>query len=91
MEVYNKHDVLSLEELYLKLAPWHHQLDFNLYTDSEEVHCRCGCTKFEKRGYAYTASGKYQRYLCKKCGAWTRGKDNLLTREKRKSLRPEAC
>lgn len=90
MEKYNKHDVLSLEELYTKLAPWDGYLDFNLYHDDTQTTCPCGCTKFEKRGFAYTASGKFQQYRCTKCGAWTRGKENLFTPEKRKALRPRS-
>ena len=88
MEKYNKYDVLSLEELYKIMMPWDGAINFNIYHDDEEVQCRCGCTDFEKRGFHYTAAGKFQRYRCTACGAWTRDKVNLLSKDKVKSLRP---
>lgn len=88
MEAYNRLDVLALEELYDKLAPWSNSINFNLYRDSNETICNCGSTEFKRNGYAYTSSGKYPRFKCKQCGHETRSKDNLFTKEKRKSLRP---
>lgn len=87
MELYNKLDVLSLEELYYKLIPWDSSINFNLYSDSEEVLCKCGSSDFIKRGFFYTNSGKFQRYRCNKCGAETRSKENLFNKDKKKSLR----
>lgn len=87
MERYNKHDVLSLEELYTKLIPWDNNLNFNVYSDSSDHKCTCGSKDFVKRGFFYTNSGKYQRYKCVKCGSETRDRKNLLTLNKRKSLR----
>lgn len=90
MEKYNKHDVLSLEELYLILQPWDGHINFNLYRDGNDVVCQCGSKEFEKRGFHYTQSGKYQRYRCAECGAWTHGGPNLLSKDKVKSLRKNA-
>ncbi len=87
MEHYNRYDVLSLEELWTKLMPWDNTVNFNLYTDSTTHVCHCGSTEFRKRGYHYTANSKFQRYKCKKCGTESRGKENLFSKEKRKSLR----
>lgn len=87
MERYNKHDVLSLEELYQKLSAWDKTINFNLYRDDSNHICSCGSKEFKLNGYAYTAAGKFQRYVCKKCGAESRSKINLLSKEKRKSLR----
>lgn len=86
MEVYNKHDVLSLEELYTKLTPWDDSVNFSLYTDAEEHVCRCGSKELAKAGWHYTSTGKFQRYRCKKCGAETRDRTNQFSKEKRKSL-----
>jgi DNA polymerase elongation subunit (family B) len=69
MEKYNKYDVLALEELYHKLVPWDDSVNFNLYHGGIDHVCRCGSTEFERRGYHFTATGKFQRYRCKKCGA----------------------
>lgn len=88
MEKYNKHDVLSLEELYRKLQAWDSTVNFSVYNDDEEVTCNCGGTSFLKRGFVYTNNGKYQRLRCNSCGKETRSKVNELTPEKRKSLKP---
>ena len=77
MEKYNRYDVLSLEELYKKLIPWDNSINFNLYHDSDDIVCKCGSTDFMKNGFYRTASGKFQKFRCKGCGAETRDKVNL--------------
>lgn len=87
MERYNKHDVLSLEELYTKLIPWDSTINFNMYNAEISFKCRCGSEDFQRNGYHYTSSGKFQRFSCKTCGAETRDKKNLFDKDKRESLR----
>jgi len=89
MQIYNKYDVLSLEELYKVLAPWSSKVNFNVYTDDqeEETVCSCGSKDFRLNGYAYTSSGKWQRYRCSSCGSEVRSGQNLLSTEKRKNLK----
>lgn len=87
MERYNKHDVLSLEELYTRLIPWDSTVNFNLYHSDTHTICKCGGEDFRKRGYFYTSSGKYQRLRCNKCGAETREKKNLYLKDKKDSLK----
>lgn len=87
MKLYNKYDVLGLEEVYQALIPWDNSINFNLYTDTPINACKCGSTDFKKNGFAYTATSKFQRYECKSCGTETRDKTNLFSKEKRKSLR----
>ncbi len=87
MEKYNKYDVLSLEELYHKLSAWDHTVNFEAYDEQIGHKCTCGSTDFKKHGYAYTNAGKFQRFKCSKCGKESRSKFNLLTKEKRKSIR----
>jgi hypothetical protein len=87
MEVYNKHDVLALEELCGKLIPWDSSINFNLYHDSEENECKCGSKEFGRNGFYYTNVGKFQRYRCKTCGAETKDRVNLFTDKKKASLR----
>jgi len=89
METYNKHDVLALEELYHILMPWDNSVNFNAYRDGEDHVCQCGSTSFIKNGFYYTSAGKFQKYKCKnkQCGAESRDKENLFSKEKRKSLR----
>jgi hypothetical protein len=87
MEIYNKHDVLALEELYRKLIPWDNGVNFNLYHDDCTNTCKCGSSLFIKNGFYYTSSGKYQKYRCKSCGAESRDRINLFSKEKRGSIR----
>lgn len=87
MEKYNKYDVLSLEELYLKLYPWSNEIDFNLYSSDNVKRCNCGSKNFVKNGYSYTSVGKFQRYSCGDCGAEIRDKKNLLSKDKKAALK----
>lgn len=84
---YNSYDVLSLEELYSKLAPWDSRhVNFNLFTEDTENVCRCGSHAVKEDGFAYTGVSKFQQYRCLDCGATTRGRVNLFSKEKRASL-----
>ena len=86
MEKYNKHDVLSLEELYTKLIPWDSSVNFTLYGDSPDHICPCGDTRLNKKGYYYTSAGKYQRYRCRSCGAQTYSGKNLYLGPKHRGV-----
>jgi hypothetical protein len=86
METYNKHDVLTLQEVYHALIPWDSSVNFNLYHDELHNECKCGSTTFNKNGFYYTNVGKFQKYKCKTCGAETRDRQNLFSKEKRDSL-----
>ena len=87
MEEYNKYDVLSLEELYNVLAPWDKTIQFSVFNENLEDRCSCGSTDIKEHGHAYTNTGKYLRYICKDCGKESRDTQNLLPKEKRKSLK----
>jgi DNA polymerase elongation subunit (family B) len=76
MRAYNRQDVLLTERLYDRLLPWipnhpHH----GLYHEAHLSVCQnCGSKDLERRGYAYTNLGRYQRFRCNGCGAWGRGR-----------------
>jgi len=80
MELYNKHDVLALEELYKKLIVWDSSVNLGVYTANTVKQCTCGSTHFQRRGFAYTAQGKYQQYQCQRCMAYSRGRKNLCSK-----------
>jgi hypothetical protein len=90
MEKYNIFDVLSTEELFTVFQQWDQAIDFNVYHDKITTVCNCGSSDFMKRGFSYTTSGKFQRFKCVKCSAWTSGKTNLLTKEKKKAMRDKS-
>lgn len=87
MELYNKYDVLSLEEAFLKILPWESANLFELYSDSEVPICTCGSIDFRKNGFHYTGTSKYQRYSCKSCGAERRDKKAIETAHSRPTRR----
>lgn len=87
MEVYNKMDIISLQELFWKLIPWDSSINFNIYTTDTVNKCKCGNKSFIKKGFSYSAVGKYQRFRCKQCGAETKDRINLLTKAKKQSIR----
>lgn len=88
MRTYNEYDVLALEELYVRLRPWDDRHpNVNAYSPMEDIACPiCGGLDIGPRGFSYTNTGKYQRYRCGDCGAWSRSRYTINTTEKRKAL-----
>ena len=88
MELYNRYDVIVLEEVYKKLRPYASNHP-NITTGNDDVvMCcpKCGSHELIRSGYFYTNKGKYQRYACKTCGAWSSETYVMNTKEKRQSL-----
>ncbi len=87
MEEYNIHDVLSLEELHNKLRPWDNkEFAHNLWSGADTHTCTCGCTSHQFSGFTVTPAGRYELYTCEDCGRHTRGRTNLLSKERRVAL-----
>lgn len=88
MKLYNGLDILAMEEVFITLYPWENNINFNLYNEDGSPHtCNCGSNKIRKKGYSYTATSKYQRYLCLSCGANMRDRVNLLSKDAKKKLK----
>ncbi len=86
MVKYNNNDVVLLEKLYLKLRPYitNHP---NVSVRKEDGCPRCGSKKTEWRGRYTTNTSTYKRFVCKKCGAWSR--ERVMDKEEDgKSLHP---
>lgn len=89
MKLYNCQDVVSLEELYLKLRAWDtNHPNVAALDEPEEHECcpKCGSSHVIQKGYRYTQVGKYARFQCRDCGGWSRGRTMQNTREVRKNL-----
>lgn len=73
MRDYNIQDVISLEELYLRLRPYIRNHP-NVVRDSTDLACpKCGSHNIQYRGYYYTRAGLcYRRFVCLDCGGWGR-------------------
>lgn len=89
MRLYNEMDVISLEDVYMKLRPWyssHPTMPVDDY-DDDTMRCpKCSSSALHKRGFFTTNVGKYQRYSCGACGGWSSERNVLNSVTKRKSL-----
>jgi DNA polymerase elongation subunit (family B) len=88
MEIYNRHDVEVLEEVYLKIRPWikgHPNLA--LYMELDQHVCRnCGSTDLEHTNkHQYTSTGRYELLRCK-CGSYGRMRTTDYPKDKRKLI-----
>lgn len=77
---YCKQDTVLLEKLYLELRPYmRSHPNLAVMTDRSDGCRNCGSTHLQARGFAFTATGKRQRYQCKSCGGWMQGKHHPVT------------
>lgn len=87
MRLYNIDDVVSMEELYLRLRPWYvGHPNVAIYRESEVPACpKCGSEELVHDGYHFTQAGKYEQMHCKSCGGWSRGRYTKNTLAQRKA------
>lgn len=70
---YNRHDVLLLEKLYLKILPWINlHPNVGLYKGRNNACTNCGSIRLQARGYAHQIAAYYKRWQCLDCGCWSR-------------------
>lgn len=90
MRRYNKRDVISTEEVYLKVRPWiENHPNLGVYDESERPLCpKCGGIRMNrsKQRFSMKQQGTYMQYICGDCGGYARGKIMQLPLEKRRSL-----
>jgi len=74
MRTYNIHDVLSTEELYLKIRAWAPKSAPSVFVDKEPTE-QCGTCggKVQRRGAMRSKAGQFQRLQCQGCGRWSKG------------------
>lgn len=68
---YQKQDVRLLEPVYDKMKGWIKMMH-PVSLEAGSCH-NCGSTNLQRRGFAKTLSGVYQRFVCNDCGRWHRG------------------
>jgi hypothetical protein len=88
MEKYNRQDVWSMRDLYLRLRPWAKtHPNVAIFAESDKPACpRCGDDRqFKQDGFLYTNAGKYERMHCGHCGGWSKGRYTRNTKEVRKA------
>ena len=89
MELYNRDDVLSLEELFLLLRPWDDKSpNYGNYTSEKGICPKCGGKHLELQAKPYrTNVAQYELYLCLDCKGWSRGRTLMNTLQQRRDLR----
>lgn len=88
MEEYNIYDTLAVRDLYYVLRPWiPNHPNVAVHVESDQELCpSCGSNHLHRRGYAYTNTGKYQRFQCQECWGWSRTRFTEYLKEVRKQL-----
>ena len=77
MKEYNILDIKTLELLYLKFLPYmRFHPNVGVFEDNGEDHIcpKCGSKHVQRRGFAHTNVGRYQRFQCTDCGGWSRSR-----------------
>lgn len=88
MKEYNIQDVLTLEEVYLKLRPWiKNHPNIGVIDEPDKPVCpKCGSHHIHFRGYTTTNVSKFRKFVCLDCGGWGRSRFNVMDKDKRKVL-----
>jgi hypothetical protein len=74
MRRYNSQDVVLLEKIYRRLAPWAtNHPNLNLYHDDPLACPTCQSHRVKSKGYVYLKSTVRRRYFCKECDAQWQG------------------
>lgn len=88
MKTYNIQDILTLEEVYLKMRPWiRNHTNLGVLIEADVPVCpKCGSLHVHHRGYTTTNTGKYKRFRCVDCGGWARTRLTEYAKDKRQVL-----
>ena len=70
---YNKHDVVLLEKVFLKLRPYAANYINRQLFGHEDGCPRCGSQHVQSRGTHKAISRVYRRFQCCDCGGWFKG------------------
>lgn len=82
MREYNIQDVITLEQVYLKMRPYmKRHPNVAVFEESNDIHCpKCGSIHVNYRGYTFTNVGKYRKFVCTSCGGWGRSRYTELAK-----------
>jgi len=85
---YNKDDVISTEEWYLKIRPWarKHPNMAHYFNDDTRRCPRCGSPNMHATEIVHRGVSEYQAYECGDCGGHSRSRFTLNSRDKRKNI-----
>lgn len=77
MRIYNIGDIISLEQVYLKMRGWatdHPNVAVFMEATEKAICPKCGSDHLQKRGFHRTNVSTYQRFSCNDCGGWSRSR-----------------
>lgn len=84
MRKYQKQDVNLLIDLYEKMRPWiPNHPNVAVHDDLPDGCPTCGSQNLQRRGPHVTAAGKFQRFQCQDCSAWSHSARRLTTTDLR--------
>jgi RNase P subunit RPR2 len=88
MRIYNKQDVSTLEQIYMKMRPFmRRHPNVAVYQELDKTVCpKCGSAHIQWRGYAVTNVYKYKKFQCQSCGGWARTRFNEFPADKKRAL-----
>ncbi len=88
MKKYNIQDILTLEEVYIKMRPYIKSHP-NVVTTAGSPGKRCttcGSHNLTSNGFSVTNVSQFERFKCDDCGSFSRGRKNMLSAELRDNL-----
>lgn len=88
LETYNKADIITLEEVYLRMRPWsrrHPSVSID-QEDDRPLCPKCGSDHVQFRGFVTTNTQKYRKFQCQNCGGWSRSRYSEFPSTKRHAL-----
>ena len=87
MRRYNIDDILTLEEVYLKMRPWiDRHPNMGILGEFNGVVCpKCGSPRLQHRGYRANQTNKFKQYQCQACKGWSFARVGEYATVKRKS------
>lgn len=74
MRRYQRLDVLSDEELWVRTRGWYEgTVNLAAFDEDGEHRCpKCGGRDLKRRGFRTLSAGRYAQYRCEECGGWSR-------------------
>lgn len=89
MRTYNIQDVITLEQIYLKMRPWmrrHPNVGVFEQNITGPACPKCNSHDLQYRGYAHTNVGRFHRFQCNDCGGWGRERMSIIPTDQRKNI-----
>lgn len=79
MKRYQLGDIDVTDAVLGRMKPMIYSLPNNaLFNDAgDPARCECGSERFQRRGFNYTRTRKYQRWQCQGCGSWYQSRKSV--------------